>query len=221
MVILDLGCGNGHLTKQLHERLIAKKTIGIDSSSAMLKNSPQNISNLVFQQAQIENYIPNAPLDLIFSNAALQWVGGHEALLTKLTQYLSLQGQLAIQMPDNYEYPTHSLARQLAEKPAFKEKLNDHRDPSVLSIEVYSELLYRLGFQNQNIKSQIYPHVLESTQSIIEWVKGSLLTSYKSHLPPDLYQLFLEQYQNMIYEKFGDIRPFFMPFKRILLWASR
>jgi len=223
MTILDLGCGTGHLTQRLHETFEAKKTIGIDSSSSMLKICPikENASTLIFQHTRIEDYIPNEPLDLIFSNAALQWVPEHEALLTQLTRYLSARGQFAIHMPNNFEYPSHALAKELAAESPFKELLINHRDPAVLPVEVYSQLLFHLGFKKQLVKSQVYPHILDSTQSIIEWVKGSLLTFYQSQLPPDLYQQFLEQYQNKIYAHFGDVRPFFMPFKRILLWASR
>lgn len=223
MSVVDLGCGTGHLTKILHETLGAKKTLGIDSSATMLKDSKLlegSGTGLQFKQMDIDDFNPTEKYDLIFSNAALQWIPNHVELFARLSRYLSKQGQIAIQMPSNFDYPTHTIAKELAQDKLFKEQLGTGREPSVLSIEEYSLLLYRLGFEKQIVRLQVYPHILESTESIVEWVKGSLLTYYQSRLSPDLYNKFVAMYQERIISHFGDVRPFFMPFKRILIWAG-
>jgi trans-aconitate 2-methyltransferase len=222
MTIVDLGCGTGELTKRLHQALKAKYTLGIDSSSAMLqKSSTFKEPNLVFQHVNIENFAPDEKYDLIFSNAALQWVPNHSELFTRLSHDLSPHGQIAIQMPFNDDFPTHKIARELAQESPFKEQLGSGRPFFVLQMEDYSRLLYQLGFKVQIIRAQIYPHLLESTESLIEWVKGSLLTYYRSRLSNDLYEKFLQNYRKKIIDFFGNVTPLFVPFKRILIWAQK
>lgn len=221
MKVVDLGCGTGQLTKYLHDTLKAKHTLGIDSSASMLKESLSvKDSNLEFKNEKIEEYAPKGKLDLIFSNAALQWLPDHARLFERLSQYLSKTGQLAVQMPANFDYPTHAIARELGDEPAFKKELGGGLVPSVLKVEDYAQLLHRLGFKKQIVRLQVYPHVLESTEAVIEWVKGSLLTYYQSRLPPDKYAEFFKLYSEYVKNYFGEAKPFFLPFKRILIWAE-
>ena len=164
MSVVDVGCGTGELTQILHQTLKAKTTLGFDSSSAMLQESERYISlGLSFELLDVEDYAPEAPVDLIFSNAVLQWVPHPPQLLERLSQQLTAQGQLAIQVPANFDYPTHTLARELSRQSPFKEQLAAERDPSILKIEEYSQLLYHLGFSRQLVRCQVYPVVLEST----------------------------------------------------------
>ncbi len=224
MSILDLGCGTGKLTKVLHEVLESKNTLGIDSSDEMLTLSQAYRStNLKFQLVPIEDFIPNEKFDLIFSNAALQWVPDHFKLFTILSGYLTAEGQFAFQMPLNYEYPTHAIAANLARENAFKEELNgEGYHHHVLTLEEYSKLLYELGFERQMVRSQIYVHLLESADSVIEWVKGSLLTYFRSRLSAEKYELFFNAYCEKIHAFYGDKKgPIFFPFKRIFIWAQK
>ena len=222
MTVVDLGCGTGHLTKQLHDKLKAKKTLGIDSSKAMLKESEQlEGPDLHFELMDIHQFKPVETIDLIFSNAALQWLPNHGELIERLTGYLSERGQIAIQMPFNQDYPTHSIAKDIAMEAPFRSVLGDGRPLFVLPVEEYSQLFYQLGFNSQHVRLQVYPHLLTSTDSIVEWVKGALLTYYQGKLSSDLYELFYQRYQIEIKKYFGEKKPFFLPFKRLLLWASK
>src|ERR1041385_451617 len=84
MRVIDLGCGTGELTRELHEHLQAVGTLGIDSSEKMLTESAQFAdATLTFQRAPIESFAPQEKFDLVFSNAALQWVPGHESILQR------------------------------------------------------------------------------------------------------------------------------------------
>lgn len=221
MVIVDLGCGTGHLTKILHETHNANKTLGIDSSDAMLKESASiKNSKLDFQLMKIEDFSPQENFDLIFSNAALQWLPNHPQLLSNLAKHLTMHGQLAIQMPSNFDYPTHIIAKELGNRPPFKEALSGGKLPAVLRPEEYSQILYKLGFKKQIVRLQVYPILLDSSEAVVDWVKGSLLTYYQSRLSPDAYEAFLNIYREKVVEALGIVRPFFMPFKRLLIWAQ-
>lgn len=222
MSIVDLGCGTGQLTQYLHQKLHAKKTLGIDSSAEMLKESDLYASpDLQFTQTEIEKFSPKEKYDLIFSNAALQWVRDHKSLFSRLTDMLSERGQIAIQMPYNSDFPTHRIARELSQHPEFKDLLQEGWKPSVLSAEEYAQLLYELKYSQQKVFIQVYPLVLESTEALIEWVKGSLLTYYQARLPKEKYEQFLTLYRERLYSIFGNSSPLFIPFQRLFLWAAK
>ncbi len=91
----------------------------------------------------------------------------------------------------------------------------------MLAPEVYAALLYRLGFTRQHVRLQVYGHELESPEAVIEWVRGSLLTDYEKRLPAELWPVFLERYRERLLPQLDDTRPFFYPFKRVLLWGAR
>src|SRR5262245_49820446 len=77
--IADLGCGPGNLARVLAERWPSARVLGVDRSAEMLAQAlPLAIlDRLEFVQADLTTWGPPAPLDLIVSNAALQWVGDH------------------------------------------------------------------------------------------------------------------------------------------------
>lgn len=220
--ILDLGCGNGLLTKTLHEWLHASYTLGIDSSKEMLAHANSlHTSSLIFEQKEIQNFTAPKQFDLVISNAALHWVPDHQILFKKLLPLLAPGGQIAIQMPANQNSMTHQIASELAQEEPFKH--SDHPpgpDYQILSLEDYGYLLEKLGFESQNIRLQLYTHFFESTASVVEWMKGSLLSFYKGYLSPPLYDAFLNEYRKRLIERLGWSEPFFFMIKRILIWAQ-
>jgi trans-aconitate 2-methyltransferase len=225
MRVVDLGCGTGELTRELHRRLAARETIGIDNSPAMLaKAAPLAGAGLRFAEGEIGAFVrdDDGGWDLIFSNAALHWVPDHDALLARLAALLAAGGQLAVQVPANVDHPSQTTAAAVAAEPEFRDALGGYtRRSPVLAPEVYAALLYQLGFARQHVRLQVYPHELESRQAVVEWVRGSLLTDYERRLPAALWPRFLERYQERLLPQFADTRPFFYPFKRIHFWGSR
>lgn len=222
MLVLDLGCGTGRLTRKLHDYLQAKHTFGIDSSSAMLERSQQYATEtLQFEQEYIAHFSPKEKYDLIFSNAALQWLPDHPTLFHRIVEWLNPEGQIAIQMPANFDYATHTLAKELAQQAPFNEYLQSGREPSVLRLEDYAELLYRSGLKNQCVRKQVYLSVLDRTEDVVEWVKGTMLVYYQKSLSPELFEEFLKRYTEQILANFGRQEPFLFPFKRILLFGQK
>ncbi|HEY3056773.1 MAG TPA: methyltransferase domain-containing protein, partial [Thermoanaerobaculia bacterium] len=156
MRIVDLGCGTGELTRELHEHLGAEESIGIDSSETMLlKSSAFGGTMLRFERGDIEAFVADRPFDLMFSNAALQWVPDHHALLRRLASFLAPRGQIAIQMPANHDHPSHATAAEVARSFGIEPR----HDP-LLAIDEYARLLYSIGFKRQHVRMQIYGHEL-------------------------------------------------------------
>jgi trans-aconitate 2-methyltransferase len=222
---LDLGCGTGELTRALHRRLLARETLGIDSSAAMLARSEAWAGDgLRFEQRDIVSFLDEAAgaWDLVFSNAALQWVPGHEDLMKKLVRALAPEGQLAVQVPANHDHPSQLAAAEVAQEAPFEGALSGYvRYKPVLEPEQYAVLLDAQGCRDLHVRLQVYGHRLESRDAVLEWMKGTVLTDYESRLPPDLFGAFVARYRALLLPRLADTRPHFFPFKRILIRATR
>ena len=221
--VVDLGCGTGELTRALHQASQAGTTIGLDSSETMLAKSASFVgSGLHFETGSIAHFAPAEPFDIVFSNAALQWVDGHDALFPRLADAVAPGGQLAVQMPANNDFPSHVVAFEVAAEEPFRTALDGYaRDWPVQAPEWYATLLDHLGFREQQVVMHVYGHHLPSRDGVIEWVKGTLLTDYERRMSAELYQVFLVRYRERLFEVLEDRKPFFYPFKRILIWARK
>jgi trans-aconitate 2-methyltransferase len=226
---IDLGCGTGELTVTLHRRLGLSETTGIDSSPAMLAASRARAGRgVAFVLRDVADF-PEASggdgqYDVIAANASLQWVPDHVRVLRAASASLRPGGQLAFQVPANADHPSHTVAAQVAAEPQFAPLLAAgpvRQLLPVLAPEQYADLLHRQGFTEQVVRLQVYGHVLESTEAVVEWIKGSLLTPYREVLDRATYEVFVERYRARLVEELGDQRPYFYPFKRILCWARR
>ena len=220
--VVDLGCGSGELTAQLHRSLGAAETVGLDSSAAMLQRAwPLAGDGLRFQRGDIAAFDAGG-WDVVFSNAALQWVPDHGWLLPRLAGLLAPGGQLAVQVPANHDHPSHRLAVELAEEAPFRAALGGWRRlVPVQAPEWYATLLDRLGFDAQHVRLQVYLHRLAGPESVVEWVRGTLLTDYQRRLPPALFDAFLARYRERLPGCLDDERPYRYTYKRLLLWARR
>jgi trans-aconitate 2-methyltransferase len=215
MRVADLGCGTGELTRELHTGLHAAETIGIDSSESMLAKAEFFAGNaLRFERTDIEAFAADRPLHLIFSNAAFHWVADHVNLFTRLARFLAPNGQLAVQMPANDSHTSHSTAADLAVKFGAAPR-PDH----LLPVERYAELLHTLGFKRQHVRMQVYGHLLDSTDDVVEWVRGALLTDYERQLG-DRFGDFVDEYRRELNARLGTQKPYFYTYKRILIWAT-
>ncbi|MCL6643992.1 MAG: methyltransferase domain-containing protein [Dehalococcoidia bacterium] len=220
---VDLGCGTGELTRVLHERLGAAETLGIDSSPAMLERAAQFAGGgLRFELADIATFAAERPFDVVFSNAALQWLPDHERLVPRVAELVAPGGQLAFQVPANADHPSHLIAHALAREEPFATALGGYvRDWPVLPPELYAGLLDGLGFEHVHVRLQVYVHRLASSDEVVEWVRGTLLTDYERRLGPELYAQYLARYRERLLGDIGERAPYVYTFKRVLAAGRR
>jgi trans-aconitate 2-methyltransferase len=218
--VVDLGCGSGELTVELHRYTRAAETLGIDSSAAMLEGAGALAGDgLRFEHGDIAAFDPTEPMDVVFANASLQWVPDHPALLARLRDALAPHGQLAVQVPANVDHPSHVVATEVARE--FGVEPGD-REGAVLGPERYAELLHDLGFEGQHVRLQVYLHVLGSTTDVVEWVKGTRLTEVRAAIADDeRYHEFIGRYRARLLQVLGERSPYPYAYKRILLWGQR
>ncbi len=218
--VVDLGCGTGALTRALHEHTQAAETVGLDRSEAMLAQSGAHAGGGVrFERGDIETFAGRG-LDVVFSNAALQWVPDHANLFPQLAATLAEGGQLAVQMPMNHDHVSHTVAHAVARERTHAAALSGYvREYPMGEAEWYAELFARMGFVEQHVRQQVYLHRLAGPEEVVEWMKGSLLTDYRRRLTPAAYEAYLSDYRRRLLEALPDARPFLLTFKRLLLWG--
>lgn len=213
--VADLGCGTGHLTAQLLEKFPKAQVVGVDSSAQMLKKAVAfSASKLKFVQTDITTWKPEKALDVIVSNAALHWLEDHKSLIPALAGLLEPDGVLAVQMPINFEQPSHTILQDLSSSEPWKSYLkgssSKSRAPQAASW--YIETLSNLGFEVDAWETT-YHHILQGENAVLEWVKGTALRPVLNAIPAELHTRFLEELGTRYLEaypqkSFGTIFPF-------------
>lgn len=221
--ILDLGCGTGQLTRRLHEELGASRTVGVDRSEAMLAEARGvEVPGLQFELGDAGHDRPEASFDLVFSNACLHWLDDHEQLWPRVFAWVRPGGQFAVQIPANHDSLPHRVANAVAEREPHRTALAGYtRTSPVLAPEVYATLLNELGCRDLEVFLRVYAHHLDSREAVVEWMRGTTLTTYEKRLEPAAFEHFVEDYSRELLQQLSPARPFFYPFKRILMWARR
>jgi len=220
--VLDLGCGTGELTRKLADALPGSKVLGIDAAAEMLTDAAAFANNnLRFEQKTIETQLESGKkFDLIFSNAAIQWVENHQQLIPKIIAAINPGGQLAMQLPDQHNNLTNQILNQLADEAPFKtELLNWKWNSPVLAIDAYSKLLFEHGSQSMVVFEKVYPLILKDADALFDWVSGTALLPYLERLPEDLKPQFVNTFKKRLHLEFPEI-PVFYPFRRILFEAT-
>jgi trans-aconitate 2-methyltransferase len=131
--IVDLGCGTGALARACAARWPAATVTGVDSSAEMLARAAATPSPVSWSLADVARWVPDGPVDLIVSNAALHWLGDHPTLFQHLVAHLSPGGTLAVQMPRNHDAPSHRIVREAAADGPWAAALGSAAPPAPVS----------------------------------------------------------------------------------------
>ena len=216
--LVDLVCGDGRLTAELHGVGGASATLGVDRSPAMIAGAAAHAGGSVqFELGDIGTWESPGDYDIVVANASLQWVPDHRAVLERWAGSLRPGGQLAVQVPSNADHPSHRVAAELASE-LLNEPPPDPVDQNVLRPEEYALVLASLGFEVQHVRLQVYLHRLASSSEVVEWVKGTSLTRFKESFGEG-WPNFVELYRSRLVTLLGDSTPYLYAFKRILMWG--
>ncbi|MEF2277557.1 methyltransferase domain-containing protein [Deinococcus sp. YIM 134068] len=222
--VVDLGCGTGEHTLTLAGRFPGARVLGLDSSAEMLARAEGHTApNLRFERGDIQGL--RGDFDLIFSNAALQWLPDHPALLARLWARLRPGGVLAVQVPANHDHDSHRLltetAREFApELEGFTRFGTAHGYSPVLTPAEYAETLDGLGAVEVTALSRVYPVVLAGAEGLLDWTRGTALVPYLTRLGAEDGERFVAAYLARLRARWPGGRVYYA-FTRVLFTAGK
>lgn len=218
--VVDLGCGPGNLTALLAERWPQAEVTGVDASPEMISAARSGVPGIRFEVGDLRGWTPSEPVDVLVSNATLQWVPGHLALLPRLVAAVSPGGWLAFQVPGNFAEPSHTIRDELAAEPPYAEHTRDVAMPSSHDPGEYLDVLAGLGCTVE-VWETTYLHVLSGADPVFTWVSGTGARPTLQALPDDLRAGFEEKFKRRLAaayppRAYGVV----LPFRRVFVVAQ-
>ncbi|MEE1620188.1 trans-aconitate 2-methyltransferase [Zafaria sp. Z1313] len=204
--VVDLGCGPGPLTASLAARWPGARVEGLDSSPEMIRealarhaSSPDLASGrLGFALADAASWIPDEDVDVLVSNAMLQWIPDHARLVERWLDALRPGAWFAAQVPGNFGAPSHALMRRLASSPRWDPVLGSvlRADP-VGEPADYVRLLVDAGFE-ADVWETGYQQLLPGADPVLEWVRGTGLRPVLARLDARQTEEFEAEYAALL-----------------------
>ena len=221
-LVVDLGCGPGQLTATLATRWPEAQVQGLDSSPEMVARAQQHVDERVsFSVADLRTWRPAEPVDVLVSNATLQWVPGHRALFGQLVGAVRPGGWFAFQVPGNFEEPSHRLLHELAAEPRFRDATRDVARPAAADPGDYLADLAALGCAVDAWETT-YLHVLAGPDPVFRWISGTGARPVLQALNAEQRSAFEAEYRARLAlayppQPHGTV----LPFRRIFVVARR
>jgi len=221
--IVDLGCGPGNSTAPLKARWPDAVVTGIDSSAELLDAARRDHPGIHFIEGDIARWTASEPVDLVFANASLQWVGGHDSLIPRLFTQIAPGGVLAVQMPRNHDFATHRLMRQVAAEGDWRDRLAGAREASpVQPPKFYYDLLAPRSAAF-TIWETNYIQIMDGVDAIIAWLHGTGLRPFLARLSAAEQKVFVDRYAALLADSYpaqadGKI---LLPYPRLFFISAR
>jgi trans-aconitate 2-methyltransferase len=220
--VVDLGCGPGNLTLTLGRRWPGATVEALDSSPEMVDAARGN--GVDAHVGDVRTWSPAPDTDVVLSNATLQWVPGHADLLARWAGELAAGAWIAMQVPGNFDAPSHTIVRELAGREPWAAALADlpFRVGKVVEGPAeYASLLTAAGC-TVDAWETTYIHELTGANPVLEWITGTALTPVRSRLDEDGWQRFRHELTPLLDEAY-PARPdgtTFFPFRRVFVVAQ-
>ncbi|HYA41440.1 MAG TPA: methyltransferase domain-containing protein [Syntrophobacteraceae bacterium] len=222
--VIDLGCGPGNSTAVLHRRWPKAHITGLDSSPDMIASAARSYPRHKWLVGDIAAWSAGNGFDVVFSNAALQWVPGHAVLFPRLFAQVASGGALAVQMPAIFNSAPHRQIFETANDPRWRRLMG----PALNALtgeapSFYYNLLRPLAARLDMWETEYY-HIVESPQSIVEWFRGTGMRPFLDALENEeqrkRFEDRLRERYTLAYLPQDDGRILF-PFRRLFIIAYR
>lgn len=219
-LVVDLGAGPATQTRLLAERWPGAEVLAVDSSPAMVERA-RTQEGVTAVLGDLRTWEPPRPIDVLVTNAALQWVRGHLELLPRLAAMLAPGGWFAMQVPGNFEEPSHTLRRDLAAEAPFAEHLHGIASPASHDAGTYLHALQEAGLEVDAWETT-YLHVLHGPDPVFEWVSGTGARPTLEALPAALREQFADHFTARLREAYPDTgQGVVLPFRRVFAVGRR
>jgi len=221
--VYDLGCGAGNVTRMLAQRWPEAKIMGIDDSEEMLAKAAQEPSDITWRCQSIAEWTPEEPADVIYSNAALHWLTRHQTLFPRLVGMLAPGGVLAVQMPRNFNEPSHTLIWETLRAGPWQSRLEHLIRPSPVGTPHYYYNLVAPLASSIDIWETQYLQILQGKDPVKEWTKGTWLKQFLDELDEADRPAFEEDYARRLRDAYPvhDNGDTLFPFRRLFIVVRR
>ncbi len=223
--VADLGCGPGTLTRLLAQRWPDARVEAVDSSPEMVARAEHELAPLAPRVevvlGDVRTWAPPEPVDVVISNATLQWVPDHLEVLDRLARAVPPDGWLAVQVPGNFGEPSHTLMHQVARRPRWHARLVGLARAAVEEPATYLARLAGLGLE-VDVWETTYLQVLPGDDAVLAWMRGTGLRPVLSALDPEDRADFEAEYGALLRQAYPR-QPYgtVLPFRRIFVVAHR
>lgn len=213
-LVVDLGAGPATQTALLAERWPGAEVVAVDSSPEMIARAG-TVPGVRAVLADLRDWEPDAPVDVLVTHAALQWVPGHLETLERLVSLLAPGGWFAMQVPGNFAEPSHVLRAELAARAPYAEHLAGIASPASHDAATYLRALQRQGLEVDAWETT-YLHVLHGADPVFEWVSGTGARPTLQALPEGLREQFAEEFRARLRGAYPETgHGVVLPFRRI------
>jgi trans-aconitate 2-methyltransferase len=222
-LVVDLGCGPGNLTALLAERWPSARVVGVDSSTDMVERARSAVGGDVdLVLGDLRQWRPEAPVDVLVSNATLHWVPGHIGLLARFADLLAPGGWLAFQVPASFGAAAHVLLHEMAESDRWRSPVGPLDWPYAHEPGEYLSELCALGFVDPEVWETTYLHVLPGEDAVLDWMVGTAARPVLDALDDSARAAFLTEYGAALRVAYPP-RPYgtVLPYRRVFAVARR
>ena len=218
--VVDLGCGAGNLTGTLARRWPGADVAGFDSSPEMIATALRDPGRVSYEVLDLEAWLGRGErADVVISNAMLQWVPGHLALLPQLVAAVEPGGWLGFQVPGNFAEPSHTILRALAAEEPYAAATAGVRHPDAHDAAAYLRALQDLGCAVDAWETT-YLHVLHGPDPVFTWISGTGARPVLAALDDTLRERFVDEYKERLRTAYpDDAHGVVLPFRRVFVVA--
>ena len=222
--VIDLGCGPGNSTAILRARWPSAETTGLDSDAAMLAAAAKSDPEVRWVQGDAANWEPTELYDVVFSNAMLQWLPNHAAVVPRWFRAVAPGGALAVQIPAHLESALHRHILAVADEPEWRESTCGARGAiNTHSAEFYYDVLCPIA-QRIDLWETEYDHVMNGPEDILTWIRGTGLRPFLLALPSEQER---QRFESLLLQRVAESYPrrrdgrVLFPFRRLFFVAYR
>ncbi|WP_017212958.1 class I SAM-dependent methyltransferase [Clostridium beijerinckii] len=198
MKVLDLGCGNGALTKKISD--MGADVIGMDASGEMLEIARKNYPEITFIQDDAVKFTLNEQVDAIFSNAVFHWIDNQDGLLESVYNGLKINGSLVCEFGG---YGCTETIHSFLQKAFEARGLEYKRTFYFPTIDEYTPILKKHGLQTvyatlfdrktaligeEGMRNWIEMFVIQPFKGLDDLLKNEIIDETVKSLKPILYQ---------------------------------
>lgn len=222
--IIDIGCGPGNSTEVLASRWPQAAITGIDNSAAMISQAKSDYPDKHWILCDAEEFAPDTTYDIVFSNAALQWLPDHAAVIRKWTAMLNRGGYIAVQLPLFWEMPLGGIVRSIAENSQWRHLTTDVSGLFTIHDPGYYYEMLSKYFLKTTMWITDYIHIMESHAAIMDMIQSTGMKPYLERIDDESLRT---RFENEVITRVKKAYPrqsdgsVLFPFKRLFFIARK